>query len=246
MAVEVFDAWLTCIVIAMGYALAGIFGWFKLLHKTQRDRSLRQSISAAEAISILGFSSALLFMIHIERLMIPRLLSIEALATFGVLMTVVGSPFHMLQLGISFTMLPRIRDANTGRRLRTLLKIESCFCFGTGILVGVIAWFIAPIMMDWVFSGKYVLSGGLILSAILCGLVKLLDSFVSTFITALGSSFELRLMGILSWVSFFVCVVGGYIGARWGLSGVIYGVGFGWFFRCIIATSFAVKYLRSR
>ena len=51
-------------------------------------------------------------------------------------------------------------------------------------------------------------------------------------------------MSLLGWVSVGVAAVGAVAGARWGLPGVIYGVGLGWVMRASVGLFLAARHLR--
>ena len=70
-------------------------------------------------------------------------------------------------------------------------------------------------------------------------------SLVATVINALGSPPELVRLSVIGWISIGVALLGAVIGARWGLTGVVYGVGLGWAFRAIVISLLAIPHLRS-
>jgi hypothetical protein len=51
-------------------------------------------------------------------------------------------------------------------------------------------------------------------------------------------------VNIAGWVSVAVGVVGAFIGAHWGLTGLVYGVATGWFLRAVIAFVLVGRHLR--
>lgn len=237
-------AWIPCAIIAAGYAVSATLGWTKLFRNSQRTMFSKPSISWIEAATILGFNGALLIMVQLERLIVPKVLSIEKLATLGVLMTVAGFPFSVLGLGIRLSMLPRFRDANKPAECRRLLAKEGTIVLFVAITASIVVWLLAPVLVKWFLSGKYDISRALVMAAIIAGFAKLFDAFASTVATALGSLKVLSLLSFLSWISLAISVIGAFIGARWGLEGVIYGVGFGWFFRALMTSILSKNYFR--
>ena len=83
------------------------------------------------------------------------------------------------------------------------------------------------------------------LAAISVGILKVMASLVATTINALGSPAELVRLSVIGWISIAVAVLGAVAGARWGLTGVVYGVGLGWAFRAIVISLLAIPHLRS-
>jgi uncharacterized membrane protein (DUF441 family) len=61
---------------------------------------------------------------------------------------------------------------------------------------------------------------------------------------ALGSARQLGLLNWASWTCAVLGVAGAWIGARWGLIGLMYGVTFGWVCRGAVSAALASKLLR--
>jgi O-antigen/teichoic acid export membrane protein len=238
------NAWVPCIIVAFGYVTSATFGWIMLLVNMASPKTSNLSISWREALTILVFNGALLIMMHIERLIIPKVLSIDILATLGVLMTVAGSPFRMLRLGITFTLLPRFRDAKTPKERRLLLAREGAVVFIVALTASVAVWTLAPIFVKWFLSGKYLITQALVMAVIIAGFAKIFDALASTAVTSIGSSHELSILSFWSWICLAISTTGAFIGAQWGLVGVVYGVGLGWFSHAAIASVLAIKHFR--
>ena len=68
----------------------------------------RHRLEQLDLVALLG--AGLVFM-QLERLVIPRVLTYEDLATFGVVSSLVASPFRMLQNAVFYTIIPRLRGA---------------------------------------------------------------------------------------------------------------------------------------
>jgi hypothetical protein len=60
---------------------------------------------------------------------------------------------------------------------------------------------------------------------------------------ALGSTTQLGLLNASSWGAIAIAVAAATVGARWGLAGVIYGVGLGWLTHAIAAACLALPHL---
>jgi Na+-driven multidrug efflux pump len=63
-------------------------------------------------------------------------------------------------------------------------------------------------------------------------------------VAALAEPHELSLVNMLGWASVGVSLAAAYVGARWGLAGVIYGVALGWYLRAAIASALILRHLR--
>jgi len=82
------------------------------------------------------------------------------------------------------------------------------------------------------------------IAALVSGMVKLGDGFATTMVWALGSA---RQLGWFNWVSWACAIIGlaaAWLGARWGLIGLMYGVTLGWVCRGSVAAALAAKLLR--
>jgi O-antigen/teichoic acid export membrane protein len=105
-------------------------------------------------------------------------------------------------------------------------------------------WVVTPLVEQLFLAGKYHLTGPLILAALITGVVKILNAFTKATVSALADTRELAVINALGWVSVAVAVVASAVGARWGLVGVIYGVGLGWLVRAVSAMYYTARHLR--
>ena len=176
--------------------------------------------------------------------MIPHLLGLEQVATFSVLATIAGSPFQMLQLGVGYTLLPALRNAPSAERRRHLFLHEALVVGGTCLAASIAVWAATPFILAWVLPGRYHIGQPLLLAAIVVGTLKVLASLVAATVNALGSSAQLALLSVIGWISIGVALLGALVGARWGLTGVVSGVGLGWAFRAIVISLLAIPHLR--
>ena len=98
-------------------------GWSLLFRERHAKPAHSVDFPWSEALSIAGLSAAGLLLIQIERLMLPHLLPLEDLATYGVLAAIAGSLFRVLQMGVGYSLLPRLRAApGVIERRRLLFK----------------------------------------------------------------------------------------------------------------------------
>ena len=69
----------------------------------------------------------------------------------------------------------------------------------------------------------------------MAGFSKFGSTFCRSTVEALGSTRDLLVLNVTGWVAVGVAVSGASVGARWGLTGVIYGVSLGWLVQLIAA-----------
>jgi spore maturation protein SpmB len=147
-------------------------------------------------------------------------------------------------MGIGYTLIPRLRAAAMIRDRRRLVLHEAMLA-GAIVVVGAAAIGVAtPLVERYVLDGKYHLGGALLIAAIVSGIAKLLNAFAKAAVTALAEPREVLALNLLGWLSVAIAVGAAAVGARWGLAGVIYGVGLGWLLRALSAFYVTARHLR--
>ena len=159
------------------------------------------------------------------------------------LAAIVGSPCRVLQNSVGYSLLPRLAAASSVRERRRLIAHEVWLAGLLLLLASAAVWFAVPLVEDWFLAGKYHLGSALVLAAIVAGLAKVLNAFSRATVTALASARELSLVNVLGWASVVVAAVAATALARWGLPGVIYGVGLGWLRRALAALCVSARHL---
>jgi O-antigen/teichoic acid export membrane protein len=149
-----------------------------------------------EAFTLAGVSASGLVLTQLDRLVIPHLLTLADLATYGVLAAIVGSPFRVLQRGVGYSLLPRLSAAPTVAARRRLIAHEARLV-GAIVLAGsVCLWLVTPPIERWILAGKYHLGGSLVIAAIVAGVAKVLNAFSRATVTALADRRELALVNL--------------------------------------------------
>ncbi len=237
-------AWLPTAVYAMGYCVLASTGWRRLL-SGPRDRTAPKMVMPwGESLPLMGLNAAGLLLVQLERLMVPKLLGLRELAHFSILAVLVGSPFRILQLGVGYTLLPRLRAAGTTHARLRLLAEEGAVALVMSGLLAAGALVVAPWVLEDFLKGKYELSTGLIVVSILAGAAKVLAGFTTAMANALCDRRQLYWLTTLGWAAVAAGVGGAVIGAHWGLKGVIAGVALGWLVRAAVAGLAALPNLR--
>ena len=238
------DARLPLVISAVGFVLAGVIGWWVLFRERAAKPHRETWFPWGEALSFAGLNAAGLVLVQLDRLIIPHVLSLHDLATFGVLAAIAGSLFRVLSMGVGYTMVPRLRAASTIMERRRLIAHEAKLV-GVIIVAGSVAiWFLTPLIERSLLAGKYHLSGSLLLATLFSGVAKIMNSFTKSTVTALATASEVSIVNLLGWASVGVALVAAIFAARWGLAGVIYGVGLGWLMRALTALYLTLRHLR--
>jgi O-antigen/teichoic acid export membrane protein len=237
-------AWLPLLIAALGFVLAGTYGWAVLFRERHKKPAGETSFPWTEALSFAGLNAAGLFLIQLDRLIIPHVLPLEELATYGVLAAIAGSLFRVLQMGVGYTLVPRLRHAESVVERRHLIAHEAKLV-GAMVLVGSVAiWLVTPLVERWLLDGKYHLPGSLLLAAVISGVAKIIDAFAKSTVSALATPGELSMVNLFGWASVGAAILASLFGGRWGLAGVMYGVAFGWLLRASTAFYVTLRHLR--
>jgi len=232
-----------CLYLFFGYLLSAIFGWKYLRRASERYERPSEDFWS-DSLAIAGNRGAGLILSQLERLIIPRLLGIEQLAQFGVLATLMGSPYHILHLGIGQTLLPRLRSCNSVQERRRLIRNEATMVFVFGLAMAPLLWQLAPLALKVLLNNRYSLSSDLIVFALATGFLKVSSAFVTSSATALAGQKALHWLAAWSWFSIGGAVLASSYFARFGLVGIIACVGFAWLLRVFAAIALVIPHLR--
>src|SRR6185436_4745548 len=156
---------------------AGALGWGLLVREPGFRRERKEELVWSEALSLAGMDASGLLLVQLDRLLIARLLSLGELATYGVLAAIVGSLFRVLQMGVGYTLIPRLRVAASVSERRSLIRREIRLV--TALVAGgaLAIWLVTPLVERWLLGGKYHLTVPLMLAALASGVAKVLNAF---------------------------------------------------------------------
>jgi O-antigen/teichoic acid export membrane protein len=237
-------AGLPLVISALGFVLSGIIGWWILFREQPSAPYEETRFPWGEAFSLAGLNAAGLLLVQLDRLVIPYALTLHDLATFGVLAAIAGSLFRVLSMGVGYTLVPRLRAAGSVVERRGLIAHEAKL-IGVIIVSGSLAiWFLTPRIEQAFLAGKYHIGGSLLVATIFSGVAKIMNSFTKATVTALATGNEVSLVNLLGWVSVGLALVAAIFGARWGLAGLIYGVGLGWLMRAVTQAYLILRHLK--
>lgn len=231
-------------ISALGFVLAGVIGWWVLFRERPAKPNRETWFPWSEALSFAGLNATGLVLVQLDRLIIPQVLPLHDLATYGVLAAIAGSLFRVLQMSAAYTLIPRLRAAASVVERRRLIAHEAKLVSAIVVAGSVVIWFVTPLIERHFLAGKYHLGGSLLFAAIFSGVAKVMNAFTKSTVTALATAGELSILNIFGWGSVAVAVVAAILGARWGLTGVIYGVGLGWLMRALTAFYLTLRHLQ--
>jgi O-antigen/teichoic acid export membrane protein len=239
------SAHLPLLISTLGFVGAAALGWGLLVREPGFGKERKEDLVWSESLSLAGMDASGLLLVQLDRLLVARLLSLGELATYGVLAAIVGSLFRVLQMGVGYTLIPRLRVAGSVPERRSLIRREVRLVGALVVGGTFLIWVVTPLVERWLLGGKYHLTGPLMVAALASGIAKVLNAFAKALVTALSEAREVTAVNVFGWLSVAVAVAGAAIGARWGLPGVIYGVGLGWLLRAVIGIGISARRLRS-
>jgi len=229
-------------MIAFAYGIGATIGWRAL---RRRDGLLPNHGPATahvqEGLLALGFTVAVMIMVQFERLVIPGRLPMSDLATFSVAAALAASPFRMLQISVGFTLLPRLRSSQSMAQVKRLLLREAAVVAIATMTIAVAVWLLIPYVLRTFLQGHYAISESLILAIFAVGIIRIASAFAVASVQALGETTDFRNLAASAWLSVLFGGVSGLLGARFGIPGVIYGVGVGWLALAIASTLIAFR-----
>lgn len=186
-----------------------------------------------EALSAAGLMLATNLLFQLDRLLIGAVLTLQDLATYSVVAVVAGSAFRMLQVGTGYALVPRLRGCTRRSVALRLLAAEGSLLGAMGLVAALLILLLMPWLTDHFLAGRYDVSLGLVLVVIAIGFVRIWEGSMSAVVSALGSTRELSLLSVLGWITVGLSAACAAWAARFGLLGVVCGLGVGW---CVLAS----------
>jgi O-antigen/teichoic acid export membrane protein len=124
-----------------------------------------------------------------------------------------------------------------------MLGGELALLAGMGVIATIGVLIVMPWLLEHFLAGRYAVTEQMILAVIVIGFVRICESSASAAVTALGSTRELAQLNVLGWLMVVASSVCAIWGSRYGLIGMIYGLGAGWMLGAIGAAVLAAKAL---
>jgi O-antigen/teichoic acid export membrane protein len=214
-------------LFTLGNLLAAAYGWWVMGSAHRVPPEERAPIPWGEAFSLLGVAAIGTVMLQLERLVIPLTIGIDALALFGVLASIAIFPFRLLTASAGFALVPKLRAAKSRIEKIRLIRHE---LLAVAILlvvstIGIVT--LVPFATTMLTAGHYEIGFGLALAACFNGCGKVMQSFPRALITACGNDRDIARLNRLGWIGLITSIVGAFVGAKYGLVGLLYGITLG-------------------
>ncbi|AIT80927.1 lipopolysaccharide biosynthesis protein [Novosphingobium pentaromativorans] len=220
------------LILAAGCALAAALSWYAFIRYCGLGDERPDKVPRGEAFSLMVTAGAGSVLVQIERFVIPQVLDFRALALFAVIASVAIFPFRLLRSGSSFALTPRLRAASQRAERHALLAQETRSLGLTMVFATLVVVALAPIVATIFTGGRYELDRLLVLAACFNGAAKLIEGLPRAAVVACGTAEEIRKLSWMNWLTIAACLLGAWIGARWGLVGLISGSAVG----CLAST----------
>lgn len=228
-------------VFVAGWLAAAVLAW-RLAWRA--DAPGGRAFAWGESLSYAGIRTGSMVLLQLERLLLPHLLPLSALATYAVLAAVAGAPFRILHGGVGYTLVSRLPAASTPAARRGLAREELRVVLVVSAATSLAVALAAPLVARALAGPRYSLPAGLVAAAIVTGNLKVLNAFVRSIGAALAQPAELARLNRLGWIAIGAAAVASVWGRELGLAGVIYGVGCGWLLHTLLAARWAARHLR--
>ena len=235
------------ILMTVGYLIASGLGWLLAYRSVNNGRQeIKFAVAFSEGAAALGIGVGVEILSQFERLAIPKVGSVTMLGTYAVLAAVAGSPFRMIKIAISFSLLPRLRAVASAAEARAVIVRESLTALLMAIASSVVILLVSPLVFNTLLKGKYEIGLGLIGATIVVGLAKIWEGFSTTVTMSCGTPRSMAIISVLAWICLAIAAGAMVIGARYGLLGILYGVGIAWALLAAGGSYLAVVSLRAR
>jgi hypothetical protein len=215
-------------LVGFGYLCTAIWGWLRVRASMGERRRVGVRLLLREGAAILGLSGAVQTLFQFERLAIPKLGSMEMLATYAVLAAVAGSAFRMIQLGNAFTLLPSLRRAGSPVAAWSVIRSEAITAAAAAAGSSLLVLAGAPLVFHYLLRDKYPIGWALLGAMLAIGWARVWEGFSSTIVAALGDARRMAQLSALSGCSLAIALGGAILARSAGLLGILCAVQCAW------------------
>lgn len=221
------------LTVTCGYILVAVLGWWRAFEARKRAPGPKTpSIPAVtllnEGLAVVGAQLAIAALFQFDRLIIPNVLSIRDLATYSVVSSIAAAPFRMLQTGLQFAVLPRLRACESHAAIRHLLRHEITIAFLVSAVAAAGVLLFTPWLLHLLVGDRYAFPSSLLYALVVIGVVRVGGGIAGATTSALGSGRQLAHYNLCAWLALGVAAIGAFVARGAGLTGVVYGIGAGW------------------
>lgn len=227
------------LTVAVGYVLIAALGWqkgFRTRDAAVAHAPVAGSVVLREGLAVVGVQLAVAAFYQIDRLIVGQALTLRDLAVFSVVSSVAASPFRMLQTGLSFTLLPRLRASSSRSAIYKLLRHELFVALAMSVAASVVVLAFTPWLLSVLLESRYAFPSGLLHALVIVGFVRVWNGLSSATVSALGSPRQLFAFNACMWGALAVGATCAWLMRANGLQGIVYGLGVGWLASALAGT----------
>jgi hypothetical protein len=160
--------------------------------------------------------------------------------------SIAASPFRMLQQGVGFALLPRLKACDTRAAIVRLLRRELLLVAAVSVAAAVAVLVITPSLLRVVLQSRYTFPMTLLYALVAVGFVRVWSGISGATVAALGTVRQLAMFNACSWIAVGIAAVGAFAARRFGLPGVVYGLGAGWLALAIAGSAIGLRAVGAR
>jgi O-antigen/teichoic acid export membrane protein len=236
------------LTIATGYVAMAALGWRKgfAMREAPSTNVLPARTLVREGLAVVGVQVATAVFFQLDRLLIPQALTLRDLAIYSVVSAVAASPFRMLQTGVSFALLPRLRACENRAAVNRLLRHEFIVAFATAAVAAVAVLAVTPWLLTKLLDSRYDFHISLLFALVIVGFVRVWNGISSATVSALASARQLYAFNACSWISLALGAGCAWLMRGSGLTGIVYGLGVGWLAAALAGTLIGAQAVSKR
>jgi len=227
------------LTVLSGYVLIATLGWhkgFRVRDPQVPAEPLASSVILREGFAVVGVQLAVAAFYQIDRLVIGQALTLRDLAVFSVVSSVAASPYRMLQTGLGFTLLPRLRTCESRAAIYKLLRHELIVAIALCVVASIVVLLVTPWLLSVLLKSRYAFETGLLHALVIVGFVRVWTGFSSATVSALATPKQLVAFNACMWGALAVGTACAWLMRGAGLQGIVYGLGIGWLVSALAGT----------
>ncbi len=218
------------LTVLAGYVAMALVGWRRAFarHCAALPAGTAARTLMYEGLAAVGLQIAVGALFQLDRLIIPHALSIRDLGVYSAVSAIAASPFRMLQMGLGFSLLPRLRACQSRAAIHALIRHEVLVAAVVAVVAAVGVLIVTPWLLGALLERRYAFPPSLLHALVVVGFIRVWSGISGATVSGLGTARQLATLNAYSWIALGLAAVGAFAARGFGLTGVVYGLGAGW------------------